>query len=66
MLHKKMHKIFFFLQQVKDRTCLRALEKIKIQIEKGIKEHSDQAVAAQDDITTMTVLQSEDGNNIVT
>ena len=61
-----MHKIFFFLQQVKDRTCLRALEKIKIQIEKGIKEHSGQAVAAQDDITTMTVLQSEDGNDIVT
>uniref|UniRef100_A0A3Q1MNV6 Non-SMC condensin I complex subunit G n=1 Tax=Bos taurus TaxID=9913 RepID=A0A3Q1MNV6_BOVIN len=51
------------LEQVKDRTCLRALEKIKIQIEKGIKEHSDQAVAAQDDITTMTVLQSEDEKN---
>ncbi|XP_065763601.1 condensin complex subunit 3 [Muntiacus reevesi] len=47
-------------EQVKDRTCLRALEKIKIQLEKGIKEHSDQAVAAQDDITTMTALQSED------
>lgn len=31
-----------------------------------MKEHSDQAVAAQDDITAMTVLQSEDGNDIVT
>ncbi|KAF4019809.1 hypothetical protein G4228_011482 [Cervus hanglu yarkandensis] len=50
-------------EQVKDRTCLRALEKIKIQLEKGIKEHSDQAVAAQDDITTMTALQSEDEKN---
>uniref|UniRef100_A0A8C2PEU4 Nuclear condensin complex subunit 3 C-terminal domain-containing protein n=1 Tax=Capra hircus TaxID=9925 RepID=A0A8C2PEU4_CAPHI len=53
------------LEQVKDRTCLRALEKIKIQLEKGMKEHSDQAVAAQDDITAMTVLQSEDGRRKV-
>nr|XP_055182182.1 condensin complex subunit 3 isoform X2 [Nyctereutes procyonoides] len=48
------------LEQVKDRTCLRALEKIKIQFEKGNKEFDDQAGAAQDDNVTMTPFQVED------
>lgn len=51
-------------QQVTDRTCLRALEKIKNQLEKGSKE-LDPVVAAQDqaqDINTTTALQNEDGN----
>uniref|UniRef100_A0A8P0PDH0 Non-SMC condensin I complex subunit G n=2 Tax=Canis lupus familiaris TaxID=9615 RepID=A0A8P0PDH0_CANLF len=48
------------LEQVKDRTCLRALEKIKIQFEKGNKEFDDQAEAAQDDNVTMTPFQVED------
>ncbi|XP_066891423.1 LOW QUALITY PROTEIN: condensin complex subunit 3-like [Kogia breviceps] len=51
------------LEQVKDRTCLRALEKIKVQLEKGNKEHGDPAVMAQDDKTTTTVFQSEDEKN---
>ncbi|XP_068399276.1 condensin complex subunit 3 isoform X2 [Eschrichtius robustus] len=51
------------LEQVKDRMCVRALEKIKIQLEKGNKEHGDQVVAAQDDNTTTSVFQSEDENN---
>ena len=51
------------LEQVKDRTCLRALEKIKVQLEKGNKEHGDQAVVAQDDSTSTTVFQSEDEKN---
>ncbi|XP_059779266.1 condensin complex subunit 3 isoform X2 [Balaenoptera ricei] len=51
------------LEQVKDRMCVRALEKIKVQLEKGNKEHGDQVVAAQDDNTTTTVFQSEDENN---
>ncbi|XP_028347902.1 condensin complex subunit 3 isoform X3 [Physeter macrocephalus] len=51
------------LELVKDRTCVRALEKIKVQLEKGNKEHGDQVVAAQDDNTTTTVFQSEDENN---
>lgn len=52
-------------QQVTDRTCLRALEKIKIQLGKGSKE-SDQAVVAQDVNMTTNVLQNEDGNCILT
>nr|XP_030720163.1 condensin complex subunit 3 isoform X2 [Globicephala melas] len=51
------------LEQVKDRMCVRALEKIKVQLEKGNKEHGDQVVAAQDDNTTTAVFQSEDENN---
>ncbi|KAK7822037.1 hypothetical protein U0070_006586 [Myodes glareolus] len=50
------------LEQVTDRTCLRALEKIKNQLEKGSKE-LDPVVAAQDqaqDINTTTALQNED------
>uniref|UniRef100_A0A8C2QHG1 Non-SMC condensin I complex, subunit G n=1 Tax=Cricetulus griseus TaxID=10029 RepID=A0A8C2QHG1_CRIGR len=47
------------LEQVTDRTCLRALEKIKIQLGKGSKE-SDQAVVAQDVNMTTNVLQNED------
>ena len=46
--------------------CVRALEKIKVQLEKGNKEPGDQVVAAQDDNTTTTVFQSEDGNDILT
>ncbi|XP_055480064.1 condensin complex subunit 3 [Psammomys obesus] len=46
------------LEQVTDRTCLRALEKIKIQLGKGNKE-LDQAVVAQDVNTTTDVLQNE-------
>lgn len=53
------------LEQVKDRTCLRALEKIKIQLEKGNKENGDQAVAAQDDGTVTTLFQSEEKNKEV-
>ncbi|XP_053433542.1 condensin complex subunit 3 [Nycticebus coucang] len=48
------------LEQVKDRTCLRALEKIKIQLEKGNTEFGDQDVASQDTNTTTTVFQNED------
>ncbi|XP_037685400.1 condensin complex subunit 3 [Choloepus didactylus] len=52
------------LEQVKDRTCLRALEKIKIQLEKGNKEYSDQTeAAAQDAKMTMTIIQNEDEKN---
>ncbi|XP_005366060.1 condensin complex subunit 3 [Microtus ochrogaster] len=50
------------LEQVTDRTCLRALEKIKNQLEKGTKE-LDQVVVAQDqaqDTNTTTALQNED------
>nr|KAF6501525.1 non-SMC condensin I complex subunit G [Molossus molossus] len=36
------------LEQVKDRICLRALEKIKIQLERGNNDRGDQAAAAQD------------------
>ncbi|KAM7326271.1 hypothetical protein ACRRTK_014749 [Alexandromys fortis] len=56
------------LEQVTDRTCLRALEKIKNQLEKGTKE-LDQAVVAQDQAqgtSTTTALQNEDGNHILT
>nr|XP_014694262.1 condensin complex subunit 3 [Equus asinus] len=51
------------LEQVKDRTCLRALEKIKIQLEKGNKEYGDQDVAAQDASTTTAVFPNEDEKN---
>uniref|UniRef100_A0A8D2GGB4 Non-SMC condensin I complex subunit G n=1 Tax=Theropithecus gelada TaxID=9565 RepID=A0A8D2GGB4_THEGE len=51
------------LEQVKDRTCLRALEKIKIQLEKGNKEFGDQAEAAQDASLTTTAFQNEDEKN---
>ncbi|XP_055241443.1 condensin complex subunit 3 isoform X6 [Gorilla gorilla gorilla] len=51
------------LEQVKDRTCLRALEKIKIQLEKGNKEFGDQAEAAQDATLTTTTFQNEDEKN---
>ncbi|XP_055241444.1 condensin complex subunit 3 isoform X7 [Gorilla gorilla gorilla] len=54
------------LEQVKDRTCLRALEKIKIQLEKGNKEFGDQAEAAQDATLTTTTFQNEDGQRKVT
>lgn len=47
------------LEQVTDRTCLRALEKLKIQLGKGSKEF-EQAVVAQDVDTTTNVLQNED------
>lgn len=56
----------FLLQQVKDRTCLRALEKIKIQLEKGNEEYDDQAVAAQHADSTVTASQTQDGNNTLT
>uniref|UniRef100_A0A7N5K493 Non-SMC condensin I complex subunit G n=1 Tax=Ailuropoda melanoleuca TaxID=9646 RepID=A0A7N5K493_AILME len=48
------------LEQVKDRTCLRALEKIKIQLEKGNEEYDDQAVAAQHADSTVTAFQTQD------
>ncbi|XP_032189852.1 condensin complex subunit 3 [Mustela erminea] len=48
------------LEQVKDRTCLRALEKIKIQLEKGNKECDDQVIEAQDANMAMTAFQIED------
>ncbi|XP_032772098.1 condensin complex subunit 3 [Rattus rattus] len=46
------------LEQVTDRTCLRALEKIKIQLGKGSKEF-DQCVVTEDANTTTKVLQDE-------
>lgn len=48
------------LEQVKDRTCLRALEKIKTQLEKGNKEHGDRAVATQDARTAVAGDHRED------
>uniref|UniRef100_A0A2K6EJL1 Non-SMC condensin I complex subunit G n=2 Tax=Propithecus coquereli TaxID=379532 RepID=A0A2K6EJL1_PROCO len=51
------------LEQVKDRTCLRALEKIKIQLEKGNKEFGDQILAAHDTNTTTTIFQNKDEEN---
>ncbi|XP_052055160.1 condensin complex subunit 3 [Apodemus sylvaticus] len=47
------------LEKVTDRTCLRALEKIKIQLGKGTKEFDDQSVVTQDVNTTTKVLQNE-------
>lgn len=54
---------FVFKQQVKDRTCLRALEKVKSHLEKG-NEVGDQSLASQDASTT--VFQNEDGNDTLT
>uniref|UniRef100_A0A8D2DBE3 Non-SMC condensin I complex subunit G n=1 Tax=Sciurus vulgaris TaxID=55149 RepID=A0A8D2DBE3_SCIVU len=51
------------LEQVKDRTCLKALEKIKIQLEKGNKELGDQAVAGQDANMITTLFQDDDEKN---
>ncbi|XP_029804130.1 condensin complex subunit 3 [Suricata suricatta] len=51
------------LEEVKDRTCLRALEKIKIQLEKGNKENGDQVIEAQDTTTNVTVFQIDDENS---
>ncbi|XP_054438218.1 condensin complex subunit 3 [Pteronotus mesoamericanus] len=51
------------LEQVKDRICLRALEKIKIQLEKGNKDHGDEAAAAPDASATGTVCENGDGEN---
>ncbi|KAM5271550.1 condensin complex subunit 3 [Ctenodactylus gundi] len=48
------------LEQVKDRTCLRALEKIKIQLEKGNTELTEQPTAAQDGNVTTPSFQNED------
>ncbi|XP_044528952.1 condensin complex subunit 3-like [Gracilinanus agilis] len=52
------------LEEVKDRTCLRALEKIKMQLNKESHEHGDQFVGAQDpDTATMTINQNEEEKN---
>ncbi|XP_006872557.1 PREDICTED: condensin complex subunit 3 [Chrysochloris asiatica] len=51
------------LEQVKDRLCLRALEKMKIQLEQGNKDCGDQSVAAQDAKMTATGIQNEDEKN---
>nr|XP_040148537.1 condensin complex subunit 3 isoform X2 [Ictidomys tridecemlineatus] len=51
------------LEQVKDRTCLKALEKIKIHLEKGNKELSEQAIAAQDANMTTDLFQDDDEKN---
>ncbi|XP_072476440.1 condensin complex subunit 3 isoform X1 [Notamacropus eugenii] len=52
------------LEEVKDRTCLRALEKIRIHLSKGSNEHGDQFPRAQDaDNTTMAVNQTEEEKN---
>uniref|UniRef100_A0A8C9UM24 Non-SMC condensin I complex subunit G n=1 Tax=Spermophilus dauricus TaxID=99837 RepID=A0A8C9UM24_SPEDA len=48
------------LEQVKDRTCLKALEKIKIHLEKGNKELGEQAIAAQDANMTTDLFQDDD------
>ncbi|XP_036776938.1 condensin complex subunit 3 [Manis pentadactyla] len=53
------------LEQVKDRTCLRTLEKIKIQLEKGNREYGEQTVAEKDDNMTTTDFQNEDEKNKV-
>ncbi|XP_006884592.1 PREDICTED: condensin complex subunit 3 [Elephantulus edwardii] len=50
------------LEQVKDRLCLRALEKMKVQLEKGSKERADHAGAAQD-ASSEPVIPGEDGKN---
>ncbi|XP_004624601.1 condensin complex subunit 3 isoform X2 [Octodon degus] len=49
------------VEQVKDRTCLRALEKVKSHLERG-SEVGDQA-AVQDASTTTTVPENEDEKN---
>ncbi|XP_044537116.1 condensin complex subunit 3 [Gracilinanus agilis] len=52
------------LEEVKDRTCLRALEKIKIQLNKGSHEHPDQFGGAQDpDTATRGINQNEEEKN---
>ncbi|XP_036988649.2 condensin complex subunit 3 [Artibeus jamaicensis] len=51
------------LEQVKDRVCLRALEKIKIQLEKGQTDAGDQAVTAPDASATGTACENGDGKN---
>ncbi|XP_040148537.2 condensin complex subunit 3 isoform X2 [Ictidomys tridecemlineatus] len=51
------------LEQVKDRTCLKALEKIKIHLEKGNKELGEQAIAAQDANMTTDLFQDDDEKN---
>ncbi|XP_007955554.2 condensin complex subunit 3 [Orycteropus afer afer] len=50
------------LEQVKDRLCLRAVEKVKTQLEKGNQECGDQPAAARDAQMTMTT-QNEDEKN---
>ncbi|XP_016055237.1 PREDICTED: condensin complex subunit 3 isoform X1 [Miniopterus natalensis] len=53
------------LEQVKDRICLRALEKIKSQLQKGNKDGGDQAAAAQDAAGMTTVCENEEKNKEV-
>ncbi|KAM4854405.1 condensin complex subunit 3 isoform 2-T2 [Thomomys bottae] len=53
------------LEEVKDRTCLRALEKMKIQLEKENKEIGDQAIAVQDDTATPAPLNGDEENKEV-
>ncbi|XP_066240790.1 condensin complex subunit 3 [Saccopteryx leptura] len=50
------------LEQVKDRICQRALEKIKLQLEKGTQESGDQAVAAPDAGTKATARTWDSGD----
>ncbi|XP_004707906.2 condensin complex subunit 3 [Echinops telfairi] len=50
------------LEQVKDRLCLRALEKMKIQLEKGNGKQGDQTAAVQDG-RTPAVLEREHEKN---
>ncbi|XP_020025767.2 condensin complex subunit 3 [Castor canadensis] len=50
------------LEQVKDRTCLKTLEKIKIQLEKN-ERFDDQSVEIQDVNMTAAVLENEDEKN---
>ncbi|KAM5339397.1 condensin complex subunit 3 [Glossophaga mutica] len=51
------------LEQVKDRVCLRALEKIKIQLEKGKADCGDPAAAAPDASAVGTACENGDGKN---
>ncbi|XP_006160689.1 condensin complex subunit 3 [Tupaia chinensis] len=51
------------LQQVKDRTCLRALEKIKAQLEKGDEECGDHAGAAEGASTAAAACPGADEKN---
>ncbi|XP_075400613.1 condensin complex subunit 3 [Tenrec ecaudatus] len=50
------------LEQVKDRLCLRALEKVKTQLEKGTREQGDQTAAEQHGRTPALVPREHEKN----
>ncbi|XP_004579248.3 condensin complex subunit 3 [Ochotona princeps] len=51
------------LEEVKDRTCLKALEKIKVQLGKENKEFDDQTGTAQESSTTTTIFEIDHESN---